>query len=165
MICTRRHQPQTDLFATRFNNKLPNLCHQFQTPLAWAVDTLSLPWKDLDPYAFPPVAILGTVVVKLRDYPCRRIILIAPGWPNMPWFCSGHVKRNPFVTAQHTNSAFQSDPSQEPVKPKYTYACLASNASAIRGQSFSEPIAAQIEVPQRLSTRSVYEAKWTIFTK
>ena len=34
----------------------------------------------------PPPAILGKVVEKLQDYPCNRIILIAPGWPNMPWF-------------------------------------------------------------------------------
>ena len=34
----------------------------------------------------PPAAILGKVVEKLQDYPCNRIILIAPGWPNMPWF-------------------------------------------------------------------------------
>ena len=45
-----------------------------------------MPWEDLDAYAFPPAAILGKVVEKLQDSPCRRIILIAPGWPNMPWF-------------------------------------------------------------------------------
>ena len=45
-IYARWHQPQVDLFATRFNK----------------------------------------VVEKLQDYPCNRIILIAPGWPNMPWF-------------------------------------------------------------------------------
>ena len=55
-------------------------------PLATAVDALSLPWEDLDAYAFPPAAILGKVVEKLQDSPCKRIILIAPGWPNMPWF-------------------------------------------------------------------------------
>ena len=37
-------------------------------------------------YAFPPVAILGKVMKKLQDYPCRRVILIAPGWHNIPWF-------------------------------------------------------------------------------
>ena len=51
--------------------------------LAWAVDALSLPWEDLDPYAFPPVGVLGKVVEKLTDYPCRRIIVIAPVLPNM----------------------------------------------------------------------------------
>ena len=31
LICTRWQHPQIDMFATRFNNKLPQ-CHQFQTP-------------------------------------------------------------------------------------------------------------------------------------
>ena len=72
------------------------ICHEIQQqvisvspvpdPLATAVDAFSLPWKDLDAYTFPPASILGKVVEKLQDSPCKRIILIAPGWPNMPWF-------------------------------------------------------------------------------
>ena len=71
------------------------ICHEVQQvasvspvldPLAPAVDALSLPWEDLDAYALPPAAILGKVVEKLQDSPCKRIILIAPGCPNMPWF-------------------------------------------------------------------------------
>ena len=85
-VCSRWHQPQVDLFATRFNNKLPQFVSPVPDPQAWAVDALSLSWEHLDPYAFPPAAILGKVVEKLQDYPCNRIILIAPGWPNMPWF-------------------------------------------------------------------------------
>ena len=85
-ICSRWHRPQIDLFATRFNNKLPLFVSPVPDPLATAVDALSLPWEDLDTYAFPPAAILGKVVEKLQDAPCKRIILIAPGWPNMPWF-------------------------------------------------------------------------------
>ena len=85
-ICDRWHYPQVDLFATRFNNKLPQFVSPVPDPQAWAVDALSLSWEDLDPYAFPPAAILGKVVEKLQDYPCNRILLIAPGWPNMPWF-------------------------------------------------------------------------------
>ena len=74
------------LFDTRFNNQLPLFVLPVPDPLAWAVDALSLPWEDLDAYAFPAAAIMGKVVEKLQIYPCRRIILIAPGWPNMPWF-------------------------------------------------------------------------------
>ena len=85
-VCSRWHEPQVDLFATKFNNKLPQFVSPVPDPQAWAVDALSLSWEDLDPYAFPPAAILGKVVEKLQDYPCNRIILIAPGWPNMPWF-------------------------------------------------------------------------------
>ena len=33
-----------------------------------------------------PVSLIPQVISKLRDQGCRRMILIAPGWPNMPWF-------------------------------------------------------------------------------
>ena len=85
-ICNRWHLPQIDLFATRFNHKLPQFVSPVPDSLAVAVDALTLPWDDLDAYAFPPTAILGKVVEKLFDSPCKRLILIAPGWPNMPWF-------------------------------------------------------------------------------
>ena len=78
----------------------------------------------------------------------------------------GNVKPDPTVSAQHTQpsvSAIQPGPSQEPVESEP--ACLAPRASAIKEQGFSEAVAARIEAPQRRSTRSVYEAKWTIFTK
>ena len=79
-ICSQLHQQQVDLFATRFKN------NQSQTP--WAGEWMHsvCPGVDLDPYAFRLVAILGKVVEKFQDYPCSRIILIAPGWTNMPWF-------------------------------------------------------------------------------
>ena len=70
------------------------------------------------------------------------------------------------MSAQHTRlsvSTVQPGPTQEPVKFEST--CLAPRASAIKEQGFSEAVAARIEAPQRGSTRSVYEAKWTIFTK
>ena len=77
-----------------------------------------------------------------------------------------NVKPDPTVSAQPTQpsvSAIQPGPSQEPVESEST--CLAPRASAIKEQGFSEAVAARIEAPQRRSTRSVYEAKWTIFTK
>ena len=77
-ICSWWHQAQVALFATRFNNKLPKFVSPVPDPHAWAVDALSLSWENLDPYIFPPAAILGKVVEKLQDYPCNRIILIAP---------------------------------------------------------------------------------------
>ena len=85
-LCSKWHRPQIDLFATRFNHKLPQFVSPVPDTLAVAVDALTLPWEDLDAYAFPPTAILGKVVEKLLDSPCKRFILIAPGWPNMPWF-------------------------------------------------------------------------------
>ena len=75
----------------------------------------------------------------------------------------GHVQPGPPQPAQSANTALQSDPSQKSDKSKSP--CLAPRATKIKEQGFSEAVAARIEAPQRRSTRSVYEAKWTIFTK
>ena len=72
--------------AMRFNHRLPQFVSPVPDSLAVAVDALTLSWEGLDAYTFQPTAILGKVVEKLQDSPCRRLILIAPGWPNMPWF-------------------------------------------------------------------------------
>ena len=166
-LCNQWHRPQIDLFATRFNHKLPQFVSPVPDSLAIAVDALTLPWDDLDAYAFPPTAILGKVVEKLLDSPCKRFILIAPGWPNMPWFWD-LVNMSSQVPLSLPNlpslvTALQSDPSQKSDKSKSP--CLAPRATKIKEQDFSEAVAARIEAPQRKSTRSVYEAKWTIFTK
>ena len=89
-----------------------NLFHWFQAPFPgkW------MHWKDVDPYAFPPVAILGKVVVKLQDHPCSRIILFAQH--ALILGPSGHVQPDPIVpaqSAQSVNSTIRPDTSQEPV--------------------------------------------------
>ena len=76
----------------------------------------------------------------------------------------GHDQPYPIVFAQPSqpaDSAFQSDPAQESVEPKSS--CLASGASAFKDQGCSKAV--RIESPQLGSTKSVYETKWTIFTK
>ena len=78
----------------------------------------------------------------------------------------GHVQSNPSQpakSAQSVDTALQSDPSQKSDKSKSP--CMAPRATAIKEQGFSEAMAARIEAPQRRSNRSVYEAKWAIFTK
>ena len=87
LLCSRWAPPQVDLFATtRYNYKLPKFVSLVPDPTAWAVDALSLPWQNLDVYAFPPVSFLNQVISKVVNQGCLRMILIAPGWPNMPWF-------------------------------------------------------------------------------
>ena len=101
---------------------------------------------------------------------CTQSLLGGPGPIRLPHALvlgpGSNVKPDPTVSAQPTQpsvSAIQPGPSQEPVKSEPT--CLAPRFSAIKEQGFSEAVASQIEAPQRRSTRSVYEAKWTIFTK
>ena len=53
---------------------------------AWAVDTLSISWDDMEGYAFPPTSQIVNVINKILSHNCRRIIVIAPDWPYMSWF-------------------------------------------------------------------------------
>ena len=134
-ICSRWHRPQIDLFAKRFNNKLPLFVSPVPDSLTIAVYALSLPWEDLNAYAFPPAAILGKVVEKLQDSPCKRIILIAPEWPNMPWFwdlVTMSSPTEPALLAQPDNTALQSDPSQKSDKLKSP--CMAARATSIESR-------------------------------
>ena len=157
LICNRWHWPQIDLFATRFNNKLPLSVSPVPDLLGTAVDALSLPWEDLDAYAFPPAPILGKVVEKLQESPCKRIILIAPGWPNMPWFwvLVAMSSQIPLILPNLPNLLTQpfnqihlqkSDKSKSP--------CMA-HRGAIKEQGFSEAVAAQIEAQERINQISI----------
>ena len=44
LLCWRWHTPEVDLFATRFNHKLPRFMSPVPNCLAWKVDALSLQW-------------------------------------------------------------------------------------------------------------------------
>ena len=104
-----------NLFATRFNNKSPLFCvtgtgspgHSSGCTQSAMVGSKSIHLT---------ISHIGQVV-KLQDSPCKRIILIAPGWPNMPWFwdlaaTSSHIPLSlPNLSSLFT--AIRSDPSQK----------------------------------------------------
>ena len=138
-LCIRWHRPQIDLFATRFNHKLPQFVSPVPDSTAVAVDAPTLPWEDLDAYAFPPTSILGKVVEKLLNSPLKRLILIAPGWHALVLGSGSHVQSSPTQPskpAQSIDAALQSDPSQKSDKFKPSH--VAPRATAIKEQGFSE---------------------------
>ena len=77
--------PNVDLFATRFNHRLPLYVSPVQDYKALAIDALSLDWNHLHAYAFPPFILIPAVLEKIRQHQCR-IVLIAPFWPQQQWF-------------------------------------------------------------------------------
>ena len=76
------------------------------------------------------------------------------------------VSSNSTVSAQARDPfelAIKLVPTQGPLEPETS--CLGPRVTAIQKQGFSDQVAARIEVPQRNSTRSVCESKWSIFVK
>ena len=77
--------PQIDLFATRFNNKVPTYVSPIPDRGAFAVDALSMDWTNMYAYAYPPTAILNQVITKIQKDKCT-VILIAPHWSGQAWY-------------------------------------------------------------------------------
>ena len=84
-ICQKWFTPHVDLFATHLNDKLPLYVSPIPDAKAWDIDALNINWTGLIAYAYPPTALLHRVIQKIRQCHCL-IIVIAPGWPGMPWF-------------------------------------------------------------------------------
>ena len=82
-ICSLAHTSGR-LVATRLNYKLPIHVSPVPDKKVWKIDALNICWECLDGYVFCPVAILPQVIPKIITFPCRMIVL-APGWPGMPW--------------------------------------------------------------------------------
>ena len=77
--------PNVDLFATRFNHKLPLYVSPVHDNKALVIDALSMDWNHLHAYAFPPFILMPAVLEKIRQHQCR-IVLIALFWPQQQWF-------------------------------------------------------------------------------
>ena len=78
--------PLVDLFATRWNHKLPVYFSPLPDPQAAGEDALLQSWDNLDAYAFPPFPLLQKVLQRARNASNLRMTLIAPWWPEAPWF-------------------------------------------------------------------------------
>ena len=79
-------KPDIDLFASRFNNKLPKYVSWKPDSCATAVDAFSLSWGNLFPYMFPPFCLLSRVLNKVRKDRTQLAIVIAPVWKTQVWF-------------------------------------------------------------------------------
>ena len=77
--------PHVDLFATRLNHKVLLYVSPVPDRNAWDIDAQNIHWSGLTTFAYPPTALLHRVIKKIRQFSCL-IIVIAPGWPGMPWF-------------------------------------------------------------------------------
>lgn len=80
--------PNIDLFATAHNHKLPVYVSPVPDTNAWATDSLSMDWKNLYGYAFPPSPIIPKILAKLKTTASCDLILIAPHWPRQSWWSS-----------------------------------------------------------------------------
>ena len=75
-----------DLFATSLTARLPVFFAPAWEPKAAGVDAFLQPWDSLQAYAFPPIAVIRRVLLKLKASHHCDLTLIAPFWPQREWF-------------------------------------------------------------------------------
>ena len=75
-----------DLFATSLNHRLPVYFSPMVNPQSAGTDAMLQSWDGLQAYAFPPFGLLSRVLSKVRQSTGLELTLIAPFWPQHPWF-------------------------------------------------------------------------------
>ena len=68
-----------DIFATKYNKKLPNYCSLFNDPSASFIDAFSFCWPS-NIYIFPPIPMIHKTVSKIHRDEVESCILITPAW-------------------------------------------------------------------------------------
>ena len=136
-------------------------------PNAWAVDALSLLGEPGHVYLSPSV-VTGqggqqTIGPSLQESDpnspglAEHAMVLGSGGTVVP------DSSLPTHSSRPSDTAIQQGSSQESDQPKPSR--LAPRAEAIKEQGFSSPVASRIEAPQRSSTRTVYEAKWSVLVR
>ena len=77
-----------DLFATSLNYRCIPYFSPFHDPNSIRTDALLQPWNGCQVYAFPPYALIPAVLKKLHSSFGLLLMIIAPYWPQRPWFPS-----------------------------------------------------------------------------
>ena len=80
-------KPMIDMFATKYNHKLPIYFSPIPDQAAQAVDAMSQDWSGLIAYAYPPQALLQQILNKINTEQCT-VYLIAPAWSSRAWYPS-----------------------------------------------------------------------------
>ena len=82
----KRWPVSIDLFATSLNHRCIPYFSPFHDPNSIGTDALLQLWNGWQAYAFPPYALIPAVLKKLRSSSGVLLTIIAPYWPQRPWF-------------------------------------------------------------------------------
>ena len=82
----KRWPVSIDLFATSLNHRCSLYFSSFHDRSSLGTDALLQNWNGWQVYAFPPWSIIPAVLKKLRSSSGILLTIIAPYWPQRPWF-------------------------------------------------------------------------------
>ena len=102
-LCILWGKPDTDLFATRLNSKLPKYVSWKPDPGSVSIDDFSISWNYCYSYCFPPSSLIWKVINKIRRG-CQLALPITPLRPIQNWFPA--ILRQAIATPQVFSSRY-----------------------------------------------------------
>ena len=82
----RRWPANIDLFVMSLNHRFPVYFSPMIDQQSAGTDAMLQSWDSLQAYAFPPFGLIPRVLVKVRSSQGLEVTLVAPFWPQHPWF-------------------------------------------------------------------------------
>ena len=136
-----------DLFATSLTARIPVFFAPAREPKAARVDVFLQPWDNLQAYAFPLIAIIKRVLLKLRASHNCDLTLLAPLLAS-----KGMVSRSAGTSIRHSNRTTQTSrsaattafPSVSRKSPYASSDCVATLRRFASQAGFSATVAGQL---------------------
>ena len=85
-LVRKRWPVNIDLFATSLNHRCGVYFAPIWDPMSAGTDAMLQTWDHMQAYAFPPMAMIQLVLIKLRVSTNTELTLIAPLWRQRVWF-------------------------------------------------------------------------------
>ena len=123
------------------------------------IDALNINWLGLIEYPYPTTTFLYWMSQNIWQYYCP-IILIAPGWPGLPWIWNP-VQLSIKIPLQLPVSKTLLKQSHSQVfhnNSQHLNLCLVSRSGLLQEQGFFVEVTEIIAVPQRSSRWTVYKS-------
>ena len=141
-----------DLFATSLTARFPVFFAPAWEPRAAGVDAFLQPWDNLQAYAFPPIAIIRRVLLKLRaSHHCDLTLLASKGMVSRSTGTS--IRHSNRTTQTLRSAATTAFPSVSRKSPYASSDCMATLKRFACQAGFSETVAGQLAFCRRTSTR------------
>ena len=137
----------------------------FRDPQTAGTDTFLQSWDGLQAYAFPPWSIISWVLAKLRAFRGTFLTLVAPYWPQGPWFPEllDLAVAPPVVLPGRSDLLFQPVRSTSSRSPQASTSCLETLRRFTRAAGSSSDVTSRVGLARRASSRTNYQLKWFTF--
>ena len=165
----RQRWPVTiDLFASSLSRRCSVYFAPVSDPMAAGTDAMLQSWDSLQAYAFPLFTMISQVLAKVRASQGLELTLIAPFWPQCPWFPEvlELLILPPSSSSISVGSSASATRQKIPPEPVHaSSSCVGTLRRFARASGFSRRVARRLGQARRQSSVASYQSKWLTYRR